>query len=285
MLFDQGISAKGKTIVEQMMNLDLKRAYEQSIRDARNHVPITVDLLKNYARLTMQNTGSTYKTALGEFSSANGDLRLVNVTAGIGGRSYLSYTKVPSRLQEFCDWLNAERARAGKMNTQELYELSFDVHYKLVTIHPWADGNGRMSRLLMNHIQFEFGLVPSKVLKEDKGDYINALIVSREDENLQIFRDFMAGEMVKTVSTDIDAFLKSSEEEVPVFEEKPSGKIKTKDRIVLLLKSNPRHTTSTLAEATGVSAKAIEKHLSNLRKEGTITREGPAHGGYWKVLK
>ena len=32
LLFDQGITAKGKTIVEQMMNLDLKRAYEESIR-------------------------------------------------------------------------------------------------------------------------------------------------------------------------------------------------------------------------------------------------------------
>ena len=97
LLFDQGITAKGKTIIEQMMNLDLKRAYEESIRLAGNHTDITVDILKSLAHLVMQNTGSTYKTALGDFSSANGDLRLVNVTAGVGGKSYLSYQKIPTR--------------------------------------------------------------------------------------------------------------------------------------------------------------------------------------------
>ena len=94
LLFDEGITAKGKPLMEQMMNLDLKRAYEESIRLAKNHTDITIDTLKALSHLVMQNTGSTYKTALGDFSSANGDLRMVNVTAGVGGRSYLNYQKV-----------------------------------------------------------------------------------------------------------------------------------------------------------------------------------------------
>ena len=168
-----------------MLNLDLKRAYEESIRLAKLHTTITIDILKDLSRLVLQNTGSTYKTALGDFSSANGDLRLVNVTAGVGGRSYMSYQKVRSRLQEFCDWLNEMRSRP--MSIADRYDFSFEAHYRLVTIHPWADGNGRMARLIMNHIQFEFGLVPAKVLKEDKGDYINALIATREDEDMNHF--------------------------------------------------------------------------------------------------
>lgn len=95
LLFDEGITAKGKPLMEQMMNLDLKRAYEESIRLARNHTDITIDILKALSHLVMQNTGSTYKTSLGDFSSANGDLRLVNVTAGVGGRSYMSSRKFP----------------------------------------------------------------------------------------------------------------------------------------------------------------------------------------------
>ncbi len=174
LLFDQGITAKGKTLMEQMMNVDLKRAYEESISLAENHTDITIDILKSLSHLVMQNTGTTYKTALGDFSSANGDLRIVNVTAGVGGRSYLSYQKVPSKLQDFCDWLN--NRRKSPMSMAERYDLSFEAHYRLVTIHPWADGNGRMARLIMNYIQFEFGLIPTKVLKEDKGDYILSLI-------------------------------------------------------------------------------------------------------------
>lgn len=89
LLFDEGITAKGKPMVEQLMNLDLKRAYEQSIRWAREHKPFTVEMLKNLSALVMRNTGSHYSTLMGEFDSSKGDLRLVGVTAGAGGRSYM----------------------------------------------------------------------------------------------------------------------------------------------------------------------------------------------------
>lgn len=282
LLFDEGISAKGKTIVEQMMNLDLKRAYEESIRLASQHAEITIDMLKRLSHLVMQNTGSTYKTALGDFSSADGDLRLVNVTAGVGGRSYLSFQKVPSRLQEFCAWVNEMRSRP--MSLVERYKLSFEAHYRLVTIHPWADGNGRMARLIMNYIQFEFGLVPTKVLKEDKGDYINALIETREKEGLSYFMDFMMDEMIKTLSSDIESFIKSMEEDVEATATSGEKKSKSREKILSLLKENPDYSARTLADIIGITQKAVEKHLSNLKREGFIKREGPNKGGKWKVL-
>ena len=101
-MFDQGISLKGKSIVEQHMNLDLKDAYEHAIRLADAHTDITVDLLKSLSALVLKNTGQEYKTVLGDFSSARGDLRLLNVTAGPDGKSYMNYSKVPAKLSEFC---------------------------------------------------------------------------------------------------------------------------------------------------------------------------------------
>ena len=281
LLFDQGITAKGKTIIEQMMNLDLKRAYEESIRLAGNHTDITVDILKSLAHLVMQNTGSTYKTALGDFSSANGDLRLVNVTAGVGGKSYLSYQKIPARLQEFCDWLNAQRKRP--MPASERYDLSFEAHYRLVTIHPWADGNGRMARLIMNHIQFEFGLIPSKVIKEDKGEYISALVATRESGDISPFLDFMTGEMVKTLSSEIDVFLQSMDEDVHFLETGGEKKEKSREKILRLLKEHPDYSARILSDNIGITSKAIEKQLAKLKAEGLLKREGPDKGGSWRV--
>lgn len=280
-LFDEGITAKGKTIVEQMMNLDLKRAYEESIRLAKEKTPITANVLKALSRLVMQNTGSVYKTALGDFSSANGDLRLVNVSAGVGGKSYISYQKVPAKLQEFCAWLNAQREI--KMSMAERYNLSFEAHYRLVTIHPWADGNGRMARLIMNHIQFEFGLVPAKVLKEDKGDYVNALIASRESDDISFFLDFMAEEMTKSISSDIEAYLKSTEEGGEKTDSGREKKTKSREKILTLLRVHPEYSARKLAEEIGVTEKAIEKQLSKLKAEGRIRREGPDKGGSWIV--
>ena len=196
-MFAHGVSLKGKTIVEQSMNLDLKVAYQKAIELVKSHAPFTLEMLVYLSSLVMRNTGVEYKTALGDFSSARGELRLLNVTAGVGGRSYMNYNKVPVKLSEFCQLLNADRAQAGDMSIDSLYDLSFDAHYDLVTIHPWADGNGRMARLVMNMLQFEFGLIPTKICSEDKEDYIKALVETREKEDINIFRAFMLAMMEK----------------------------------------------------------------------------------------
>lgn len=81
LLFDEGISTN-KPMAEQLMNLDLKKAYEQSFIYAKSHADFSIELLCSLAALVMQNTGSTYKTIGGDFSSAKGDLRLLNVSAG-----------------------------------------------------------------------------------------------------------------------------------------------------------------------------------------------------------
>lgn len=208
-MFDQGISIQGKTIIEQHMNLDLKAAYEASRKWARERNPITVGYLKELAAKVMKNTGQVYHTALGSFSSSQGDFRLLNVTAGVGGRSYMNYSKVPDKMKNLCDWINDARENESQMSLLEKYYTSFDAHYELVTIHPWADGNGRMARLLMNHLQFEFDLIPSRIMKEDKVEYIKSLVETRENEDYGLFRDFMVRNMIKNLKTDITNYLQS----------------------------------------------------------------------------
>ena len=287
-LFDHGISLKGKNLDEQHMNLDLKQAYEKAIEYAKQHKPITTEKLISLAALVMKNTGKEYQTMLGDFSSARGELRLLNVTAGIGGRSYMNYSKVPTKLAELCDMLNERRAKSATMSVDELYQLTFDAHYHLVTIHPWADGNGRMARLLMNMLQFEFGLIPAKILKEDKEEYIKALVTTREEDNLDIFRTFMYSMMQKNLTLEIENYISSvgevHEDGVEYQVTKPK-KIKSRDKIVALLTDNNKLSAVALAERIGISAKAVEKHLSNLKADGIIKRIGPDKGGHWEVIK
>lgn len=278
-MFDNGIALKGKSLIEQNMNLDLKAAYERALVFARQHSDVTVARLKELSALTMKNTGTDYHTMLGDFSSAKGDLRLLNVTAGVGGKSYMSFNKVPSRLKQFCDNLNMLRRDAGKMSIQELYDMSFDAHFNLVTIHPWADGNGRMARLMMNWLQFENNLIPSRIFTDDKEEYIKALVETRESGNLGIFRDFMTEMMIRHLANDIAAFEESIGE--------TAGeviKLSTADRIVSLIKENPRHSAKSLAKDIGISAKGVEKQLAKLKSNGIIRRIGPDKGGSWEVI-
>ena len=152
-------------MLEQQMNLDLKVAYDYGREWIKQHEPITVDWLVLLASKVMARTG---------------------------GKSYLAYQKVPARLAAFCEELNRRRKAIDPADVAAVYDLSFWAHFELVTIHPWADGNGRTCRLLMNLLQWEFDVLPTKVLKEDKAEYIQALIDTRESEDLNVFLNCMA---------------------------------------------------------------------------------------------
>jgi Fic family protein len=207
LLFDEGIT-NGKPIVEYLMNLDLKAAYEYAIAEAHKQTPVTVDFLKHLNALVLKNTGSIYNMPAGTFDSSRGDYRLCGVTAGFGGKSYLNYQKVPAQVDALCDEIQRSGAVTG---LQEIYELSFDAHLNLVNIHPWVDGNGRTARLLMNYLQWLKQVVPTKVYREDKAAYIQALEESRANESPAPFRQFMAQQLLKTLQEEIRNHRKSEE--------------------------------------------------------------------------
>ena len=67
LLFDEGISAKGKPLVEQLMNLDLKHAYEQSIRWAEIEQyeksmddDVVINVGKDLENVGKENCNDTY---------------------------------------------------------------------------------------------------------------------------------------------------------------------------------------------------------------------------------
>lgn len=284
LLFDEGIGAQ-KPLLEQMMNLDLKAAYEQGFALAREHTDYSVELLCKLAALVMKNTGAEYSAMAGNFSSAKGELRLLNVSAGIGGRSYLSYQKVPNRTEEFCRWLNAERKRIGPSNKESVYALSFEAHYRLVCIHPWVDGNGRMSRLVMNMIQFEYGVVPSIVKKESRKQYIQSLGQSKEQENSEAFLAFMFNHHCDNLYHQIEEYKHSMSKES--YSTNVGG---TMDgtmalRIIEALESDSAITMDRLSVTLGIARRTLVRYMNKLQEEKRIQRVGGRRFGHWEIIK
>ncbi len=288
LLFDEGITAKGRSLQEQMMNLDLRAAYEHSMRLAHQHTDFSIEMLKDLSAIVMKNTGGQYNTAQGSFDASKGDLRLVGVTAGVGGRSYMNYQKVPAKLAELCQQVN-ERRHTLLQSTDiiEQYLLSFDAHYLLVTIHPWVDGNGRMSRLVMNHLQYEFGLIPVKIIKEDKAEYIQALIDSREQESLDPFREFMLEEHIRNITKEIEDYKKSQADDpikvtpdpIKVFDDP------IKQQLYQAVVQDGTLNYAEYADQIGVSEATIKRRLGELKKEGIIIRIGSNKTGFWEIVK
>lgn len=291
LLFDEGISAKGKPLVEQLMNLDLKHAYEQSIRWAKEHKTFSVEMLKQLSALVMKNTGSVYSTLQGEFDSSKGDLRLLGVTAGAGGRSYMNFLKVPARLADFCNEINRRRELLLENPSEmDAYLLSFDAHNILISIHPWVDGNGRMSRLIMNHLQFEFNLVPTKVMTDDKAAYIEALNASREEESMLPFQSFMLQEHIKNLKAEIEQYERSMDDDVVinVGKEKQIELSERQQNIISVVKCHPEITIPELAQRMSgkktVTTRTIERDIAALQTKGILKREGGRKSGKWIVV-
>ena len=204
LLFDEGVTAKGKPLVQHLMNDDLKQAYELAKVESDCRVPITPAFLKRMNAMLMRTTGSVHSVMGGSFDSSKGEFRLCGVTAGVGGHSYMNYSKVPAKVDELCAILQEKQKKMGTFREQ--YELSFNAHLNLVTIHPWVDGNGRTARLLMNYIQFCYHLFPTKIFKEDREEYILSLRQCQDEETNQPFLSFMAGQLKKSLSLEIERF-------------------------------------------------------------------------------
>jgi Fic family protein len=198
---DEGFTAKGKPLLHHQMQKDNYDALLFVIKVAEDKTTvISVDFIKKIAALVMKSTGSVHNTALGSFDSGKGDLRLLNVHAG--NTRFVDFTKVPKLLDTFCAELNELMPRIT--NQQEALITSFDAHFNLVSIHPFAEGNGRASRLLMNYIQHYHNLPLSIVYKEDKADYYQALVETRKNEEMDIFRSFMLNQFTKMIRLEIN---------------------------------------------------------------------------------
>lgn len=286
LLFDEGIAAPNRPMAEQLMNMDLKAAYEESFRLAQAHTDFDIAVLQRLSALVMKNTGSIYHTALGDFDSSKGELRLLNVSAGIGGPSYLSYQKVPTRLAEFCTWLNEQRHRLPAGAVDNIYQLSFEAHYHLVSIHPWVDGNGRMARLVMNQIQMEFGVLPSKVLKEHKINYIKSLQESRENDDINIFCQFMLEEHISNVKAEIENYKKSIDGDVVINRRQFNANVVINEReaqVLEILRNEESVSAAKLAERLSMSSRQAQRILASLKQKGVICHEGSNKSGSWII--
>ena len=125
--------------------------------------------------------------------------------------------KVPELMADFAHWLS---------KNQELHpvELAAEAHYRLVTIHPFVDGNGRTARLLMNMILLMSGYPSAIIRKRDRLAYIGSLekaqlggskedyfkiIFKAVDRSLDIYIKAVTGESSDPIEN--DKFLKIGE--------------------------------------------------------------------------
>ena len=159
MVVEKGITVGGKSLIEHLEATNHAQAFDWIAEKSRKP-------LKNF---TENDLLALHKMILSGIDNQNaGFYRNVPVRLS-GSRTVLpNPRKVPNLMSAFHQWLQS---------SQDIHpvDLAAEAHYRLVTIHPFVDGNGRTARLLMNFILLCHGYPPAIIRKSERGKYLDAL--------------------------------------------------------------------------------------------------------------
>jgi Fic family protein len=110
--------------------------------------------------------------------------------------------KVADLMDEFQIWLTSKH---------DLHPVAFagEAHYRLVSIHPFVDGNGRAARLLMNLLLMMTGYPPAIIRKRDRLTYLGALETAQLGGTKTDYEKLIA----KAADRSLDIYLKAAKGE------------------------------------------------------------------------
>ena len=206
LLLENDITAKGKPLTDHLMVKDHYSAFVFLKEISKQKQKLSIDLIKQVAGIVMKNTGGLVNAIGGTFDTSIGDLRKAQVY--VDKKYFPDYSKVEDLLIKLIDNVNQ---RLDKVSGDEIIKLAADIHYNLVNIHPFGDGNGRTSRLMMNYVQMYHQEPLIKIFTEDRAEYIDALNKTEEEEDISVFRDFICSQQIKFYKAELEKFKRKDE--------------------------------------------------------------------------
>jgi len=158
----------------------------RDIKEAEAHKKIFYEMLNYPKDLNLQIVLQWNKTLLSETKpDVAGKIR--NHEVAISGSQFIPPLAIELEilLKEFFDWYNKNK---GKLHPVSLSAL---VHLKFVTIHPFSDGNGRISRLMMNFILNRNGFPMLDISYKNRNGYYTALERAQLKQEEKIFLQWL----------------------------------------------------------------------------------------------
>lgn len=171
LIIEDRMSIGGKSLREVYEVENHNKAFQYVKNNIKKGIGLDSNVIKDIHEILMDNiiTGGIY--------------RYVDVS--ITGASH----KPPSRT-EMHDRLNIFYYDLKNKVLNPIEKASW-VHAEFVAIHPFEDGNGRTSRMLMNYILMENGYLPVNIKSEDKISYYEALDEYGKNNNLDLFLELV----------------------------------------------------------------------------------------------
>lgn len=183
---EENVTSGSKPISHYVEAVNHAKAFELVKELAKKKLPVDNNVILQI-----------HKCILSGIDDANaGCYRRVPVRIS-GSRTVLpNPMKVPDLMEQFNHWLTT--------TDEDIVYKAINAHYRLVTIHPFKDGNGRTARLLMNLILMQAGFTPTIIRKIDRKRYLDALEKYQTTGNEDTYHNFMLTALNRSLKTAID---------------------------------------------------------------------------------
>jgi Fic family protein len=171
-VLEKGITVSGKPLKDHLEATGHSEALGYMRELAKGGEPVREGDIRNLHRLVLS------QVAPAEAGKYSDHQRTISGTELV----LRSPAEIPALMGDFGAWL--ARATPGP-------EAAFDAHEKLVTIHPFSDGNGRTARLLMNLLLIKAGYPPVVIPPEERSAYHDALHAVQVDGDGDRYHEFL----------------------------------------------------------------------------------------------
>lgn len=189
LVINEGITVRGKPLKDHLEAKDHHAALQylyELVEKGKRHT-VSELLIRTLHQIIMEETDKEWA----------GIYRNSNVIIGGASHTPPDALDVPRKMQELINWIKKNRKNL------HIIELSALIHHKLVHIHPFFDGNGRTSRIMMNLLLMQKGFPLVIILKNDRKKYYNVLDQA-DKENYKPLIRFIA----QAVERSLDLYLK-----------------------------------------------------------------------------
>jgi Fic family protein len=187
----ENITASSKPIKDYIEARNHSDAFKLILKLSKNKSPVSEDDILTIHREILKGINDSY----------SGRYRNINVRIS-GSRVVLpNSAKVYDLMKKFNKWLFENKFYPP--------HKASEAHLKLISIHPFIDGNGRTARLLMNLILLKAGYLPSIIRRRDRRQYLDVIELAQITDNKISYAEFMTKAYIRSLDTYLDIFNKN----------------------------------------------------------------------------
>ena len=243
LVLEEGVTIGGKSLKDHIEAKNDAEAFDLMIKMVHAKKQISQDIIQEIHEIVTKG-----------ILKESGKYRTSNVRIAGSKTTPPSYSKILNLMEEYI-------SNIQKLKLHPIKKAAF-IHHELVRIHPFLDGNGRVSRLITNLHLMKMGYPPIVLKKEYRRKYYQVLQTA-DNGDLSSFANFIA----KAVHEALMYYLSSFIDDERLISLKEIAELSTYTQEYLSLRARQNKLDAVKIENVWYSSKrALKDYIKSLRK-------------------